>query len=439
MMIPNLNKFASLLSVVLALGGPYSHSAVASTVTLSFGLNRGGQLGLGNNVGNALVATPIVTTNLAGKRITQVAAGSDHSLVLADDGTVYSFGLNSGGSTGLGTSGGSATIATPIDTTNLVGKVIAKIAAGTSHSLLLSDDGVVFSFGWNSYGQTGLGIDGAATLVATPINTTHLADRTMTQIAAGFFHNLLLADDGTVFSFGSNVGGQTGLGTASGSTLIATPIDTTNLAGKTITQVAAGRYHSLLLADDGTVFSFGANQFGITGLGTESGNTLIATPIDTTNLAGKTITQVAAGRYHSLLLADDGTVFAFGINAVGNVAGLTGLGAASGSTLVARPINMSNLAGRTITQVSAGQIHSLLLADDGTVFSFGSNSSGATGLGTDSGNTRVATLIDNSNLSGLRVIAFSAGGGHSLLLAVPEPNSLGIALLGLLGFPQRRR
>ena len=59
---------------------------------------------------------------------------------------------------------------------------------------------------------------------------------------------------------------------------------------KSITQAAAGYLHSLLLADDGTVFSFGLNEDGRTGLGTTSGNTLIATPIDTTNLTGKTIT-----------------------------------------------------------------------------------------------------------------------------------------------------
>jgi alpha-tubulin suppressor-like RCC1 family protein len=114
----------------------------------------------------------------------------------------------------------------------------------------------------------------------------------------------MLADDGTVFSFGSNSEGQTGLGIEGfTNTRVATPIDTTNLAGKTITQVAAGDRLSLLLADDGTVFSFGSNRFSQLGLGTNISRTAFATPIDMTNLAGLRVIGISAGDSHSLLLA----------------------------------------------------------------------------------------------------------------------------------------
>ncbi|HEY3395005.1 MAG TPA: PEP-CTERM sorting domain-containing protein, partial [Lacipirellulaceae bacterium] len=207
-------------------------------------------------------------------------------------------------------------------------------------------------------------------------------------------------------------------------TYIATPIDTVNLGGRLIKQVAAGGLHSLLLADDGTVFSFGSNRYGRTGLGTEDGTTVVATAIDTTNLEGRSIKQVAAGRNHNLLLADDGTVFSFGQNWGGE----TGLGTEDGNTLIATPIDTTNLGGRAITQVAAGYFHSLLLADDGTVFSFGLNAVGLTGLGTTDGNALIATPIDTTNLADLRVIDISAGAVHSLLVAVPEPGSLALLL-----------
>jgi alpha-tubulin suppressor-like RCC1 family protein len=168
-----------------------------------------------------------------------------------------------------------------------------------------------------------------------------------------------------VFSFGSNANGRTGRNTTSGFTGIATAINTSNLGGRLITQVAAGNSHSLLLAEDGTVFSFGQNEFGETGLGTDAGNTLIATPIDTSNLGGRTITQVAAGSALSLLLADDGTVFSFGTNANGR----TGLNTDTGLTLVATPIDATNLAGMVVTQISAGGAFSLLLAEPGEILS----------------------------------------------------------------------
>lgn len=432
---------ATLLAIAVLASLPSNVSTVvaavplsASTVELSFGSNANGKTGLGTTSGNTLVATQLNTTNLAGRMIAQVTAGQDHSLLLGDDGTVLSFGANFYGRTGLGTTSGSTVVATPIDTTNLAGRTIVRVAAGGWHSLVLADDGTVFSFGNNSFGQTGLGTSGD-TLIATPIDTSNLAGKRITQVAAGVDFSLLLADDGTVFSFGSNSNGRTGLGTATGNTLIATPIDMTNLAERRITQVAAGFEHSLLLADDGTVFSFGWNGRGQTGRGTTTGNTLVAAPVDTTNLAGRTVMQVAAGAYHSLLLADDGTVFSFGWN----IEGQAGLGTMNVFAPVATPIDTTNLAGRTITQITGGLNHSLLLADDGRVFSFGANDNGQTGLGTDIGKTRVAMPIDTTHLMGLRITDVSAGSFYSLLVAVPEPGGATLLILAGLSLLMRRR
>jgi alpha-tubulin suppressor-like RCC1 family protein len=58
-----------------------------------------------------------------------------------------------------------------------------------------------------------------------------------------------MAESGRVFSFGDNFDGQLGLGTAGGSVLTPTPIDTSNLVGQVITQLAAGDYFSLLLTE----------------------------------------------------------------------------------------------------------------------------------------------------------------------------------------------
>lgn len=433
-------RTAIILTIaVLVLSQIGATSLAGDGIVLSCGSNLDGRTGLGVDGGETLVATPIDTANLMGKTITQVAAGLDHNLLLADDGTVFSFGDNSHGQTGLGIYyPWSTLVATPIDTTNLAGKTITQVAAGYSHSLLLTDDGTVFSFGSNTSGQTGLGTGIGETAVATPIDTTNLGGKTITQVAAGGGYSLLLADDGTVFSFGDNAWGQTGLGVDSGESLVATPIDTTNLAGKTIAQVAAGGDHSLLLADDGTVVSFGSNWKGQVGLGTYTSlySVSIATPIDTTNLSGKSIAQVAAGNSASLLLADDGTVFSFGNNS----AAQTGLGTEVGVTLLATPIDTTNLAGKTITEVAASG-HGLLLADDGTVFSFGVNSHGQTGLGTDVGVALVATPLDTANLAGLRVTGVSAGQWHGLLLTVPvpEPGSATLVLLAGLSLLVCRR
>jgi alpha-tubulin suppressor-like RCC1 family protein len=424
---------AATLALTLSIGRYSAALTLPSTqpsFAFSFGANFPGITGQNTTNGFTTIATPINTSNLAGKSIADVATADHHSLALASDGTVFAFGSNTLGATGLGTTIGNALVATPINTANLSGKVISQISVGTDHSVILAKDGSVFSFGFNGAGDTGLNTDIGNTLVATPIDTTNLAGKKITQVSTGLDHSLLLADDGSVFTFGSNRYGQTGLGTANGETLIATQINMTNIGSKKIVDVSAGYDDSLLVADDGTVFSFGYNNNGLTGQGTAVGTTLIPTAINAINLGGHKVTQVAAGREHSLLLADNGAVYSFGSNAYGD----TGLGTTTGNTLIATPIATTNLGGKKISSISAGEFYSLLLAADGTVFTFGNNGNFVTGLGTGAGNTLVATPIVATNLNGFHVDRVAAGRFDSLLVAsIPEPSAV-ILLLSTLPF-----
>jgi len=399
----------------------------AQCAILSFGDNFAGKLGL--NIASSTdvsVATPIIATNFSGQQVSQISAGEDHSLMLTQSGTVLAFGYS--GYTGQGTVSGSSTaIATPIVNTNLAGK-ITQVSAGAFHSLILDEFGTVYVFGSNVRGNTGLGTGVGDQKTAVPIVATNLGGRRIKQVAAGALHSLLLADDGTVFSFGENDDGRTGDGIgAINDRYIAEPIVSTNLVGKNIVQIEAGAADSLLLADDGSVFSFGSNYSGQLGRSTASASPAVATQIDTTELAGKHIKQIAAGASYNLLLADDGTVFTFGWN---TNSGGSGRGNQFGSNR-ATPIDATNLSGKTIVKVDVGYWHSLLLASDGTVFSFGQNTYGATGLGTFTGNAFRAVPIDMTNFGGLRAVDISAGVTHSLVVVVPEPGSLILAFTAI--------
>jgi alpha-tubulin suppressor-like RCC1 family protein len=81
-----------------------------------------------------------------------------------------------------------------------------------------------------------------------------------------------------------------------------------------VTKVAAGRYHSLALKADGSVYAWGYNGNGELGLGDLNDR---STPTLVSGLSG--MTKVAAGRYHSLALASDGTVYAWGFNGDGEL------------------------------------------------------------------------------------------------------------------------
>jgi alpha-tubulin suppressor-like RCC1 family protein len=242
-----------------------------------------------------LIATPVDATFLGGRKVTQISVGGPaffggRNLLLVDDGSVLSFD-------------NVTSIATPIDSTNLGGRKIAQVSAGWNYNLLLAEDGTAFSFGSNGGGRTGLGTSIGDTLNPTPIDTSNLGGLKITQVAAGREHSLVLAEDGRVLSFGANGYGKTGLATNTGDTLVATPIDTTHLGSLKVTQIAAGNDHSLVLTEDGRVFSFGWGGSGLTGYGTPT-SSQVALPIDRTNLMGMRVTQISAGLYYSLIIAE---------------------------------------------------------------------------------------------------------------------------------------
>lgn len=405
-------------------------------VVFSFGDNTGGQTGLGVSLGHTDAPTRIDASNLAGRSVARVAAGAEHSLLVAEDGAVFTFGgplAHLGRDTSVYPSG----FAAPLDGANLGGAKILDAGAGFRQSFLVSDDGAVFSFGLNSHGQVGNGGLGELVSAAEPVDPSSLNGVRVVQAGGGSLYSLLLSDDGEVFSFGDDVSpellGRSVHGTdAPGS--VPLPIDTSQLGGRTITQIAAGDFTSLLLADDGAVFSFGRNGDGQAGQGIPGGPTPpvtpIATPIDTTYLGDAKIVQVAAGGSHSLVLADDGAVYSFGDDSYGQLGRST---TRDMPAWVPTPIDATNLDGREVVDIAAGYRHSLLLADDGSVFLFGDDSfSGADSL-------PIATAVDLSALGDLRVTDLAAGNYFSLLVAVPEPCGAAMLVVALATARARKR
>jgi alpha-tubulin suppressor-like RCC1 family protein len=224
------------------------------------------------------------------------------------------------------------------------GKVAKQVVAGGAHTMILAEDGTVFACGHNGCWQLGLGnTTSRNTFTAVPA----LPDgKVAKQVVAGRYHTMILAEDGTVFACGYNANGQLGLGdTAYRNTFTAVPALPD---GKVAKQVVAGRYHTMILAEDGTVFACGYNFYGQLGLGdTTDRNTFTAVPALPDDKVAK---QVVAGSNHSMILAEDGTVFASGWNHL---------------TFTAVPAFPD---GKVTKQIANGGNHTMILAEDGTVF-----------------------------------------------------------------------
>jgi alpha-tubulin suppressor-like RCC1 family protein len=369
-----------------------------------WGYNSDYELGNGGNTNTTATILVSVYGSLVTRGVVLGACGSYHTVALASDGTLHAWGQNNYGQ--LGTTGGttSATIPTMVNngTGQLAGsRTAAAVACGGVYTVAIATDGTLHAWGTNNNGQLGTGGTTNAYIPTMVNNATGLlaGGRLAAAVACGFNHTVALASDGTLHTWGYNGYGQ--LGTSTGGTANAyLPTIVNNgtglLAGSRLAAaVACGGNHTVALASDGTVHSWGLNTNGQLGTG-GAVNVTIPTIINNgTGLlaGGRSATAVVCGSTHTVALASDGTLHAWGTNNNGQ------LGTSTGGTANASIPTMVNngtglLAGsRSAATVACGGNHTVALATDGTLHAWGLNTNGQLGTG-DTTNCFIPTIIN---------------------------------------------
>lgn len=213
-------------------------------------------------------------------------------------------------------------------------------------------------------------------------------------VVAGTEFIATLKSDGTVWDWGANNYGQLGNGTTTDSS---TPVQVSGLSN--VTSIAAGFDHMVALRSDGTVWAWGYNNDGELGDGSTA-NT--STPTQVSGLFN--VVAIAAGGYDTLALRSDGTVWAWGYNSNGQL----GNGTTTSSTV---PVEVNGLTGVTSIAVAAGFDFSMALKADGTVWAWGYDYDGELGNGAS---TDSHVPVQVSNLTGVTAIA--TGSRHTLAL-----------------------
>lgn len=340
----NLYKIISNKNLISA-GKDYSLLKLKKKV-FGFGCNTLGQIGVGSL--STSYSRFKSNQHLINTHITQISAGTDTSLILTEDGMIYSFGNGSHYQLGYDIN--------IMERPYLIPRLnnIIQVSSGYWYSLVLreNDEGIgeVYGFGYNRSGELGLGdyIDRK-----DPVCLNIKDD--IIQVSTGGYHSLVLSKIGSVYSFGTNSEGQLGLNNWQS---INIPTMIPNISN--IVQLTTGYYHSMVLNTDGKVYSFGHNGYGQLGLGIDN-NVINPTCINQL----KNIVQISAGRSYSLALNNRGQVYGFGDNDKGQL----GLGDLYNRTV---PICIVSLT--SIISISAGFDHSLVLQDHNKVYGFGSNS-----------------------------------------------------------------
>ncbi len=225
----------------------------------------------------------------------KVAAGEYHTVAVKTDGTLWTWGWDGYGQLGDGDPSGTGTttsVSQPAPV--LIGSGFAAVSAGTNHTVAVKQDGTLWAWGDNYYGQLG---DGTATTRYVPAQI----GSGFAAVSAGWNHTVALKMDGTLWAWGNNYNGQLGDGTT---TTRYVPAQ----IGSGFAAVSAGSYlHTVAVKADGTLWAWGFNSNGQLGDGTTAQR---SSPVQ----IGSGFVSAAAGSYHTEAVKADGTLWAWGSN-----------------------------------------------------------------------------------------------------------------------------
>lgn len=357
----------------------------------------------------SIVALTIVLAGCSGAANPALSArtsGARAAQALALTATIYSWGLGGVGQLGDGSFANSDV---PVKVKSVAG--VSAIGGGGAHSLLVTSGGSVYAWGWNKFGELGVGnttgpqqcpLGKMKTACSTaPVQVPGLSG--ISTVAGGDIHSLALAPDGTVWAWGNNQYGEIGNGTVTTTGCLCIDAPVRALVPSNIVAVGGGGRHSIALRSDGTVWAWGLNNYGQLGDGTMTDR---STPVQVKGLTN--VVEISAGYYHNLAVTKGGTVYAWGRNAFGQL----GDGNTTNSDV---PVQVTGLTG--VTAVRGGGEFSLAMRNDGTVWSWGENTYGELGNGTL---TNSSVPVQVTGLAGATAI----GAGHRHGLAADASGAL---------------
>ena len=349
----------------------------------AWGDNYFGQLCIGSmSKKSDAVMSPVEVTGMGKNRVLKISGSEGHTLILAEDGNIYSGGRNFDGELGKHRSNSNTVFPEQISTFPTAIRVI-DIAATKSSSVALSDEGAVYTWGTNMCVVLGLGNVSSR---STPTLVSSLKNERIMRMVAGEYHVLVLSNTGKLWTWGGNEHGQLGIGLqpeeefafAFSSRL--EPVQPKFETNVQIVTIGAGLTNSFAVALDNTFYSWGGNAYGQLGLGDTSRRLLPAEVPIKANLR-----RIACGNTHTIILSDEGKVFTCGSNEYGELC----LGTTADRNTFAEATAMKGV------QYIAGGYHvSFFTNGKGVLYGCGLNDRGQLGINTGSQEfTPIPTLL----------------------------------------------
>ncbi|KAM9301086.1 X-linked retinitis pigmentosa GTPase regulator [Morus bassanus] len=330
-----------------------------------------------------------------------ISCGDEHTAIVTGNGKLYMFGSNNWGQLGLGSKN---TVSKPTCVKALKPEKTKLAVCGRNHTLVYTEKGNVYAAGGNSEGQLGLGDTEERT-------TFHLISfftnqHKIKQLAAGSYTSAAVTEDGQLFVWGDNSEGQIGLADEA---CVSVPCQVD--VGKPVSSVSCGYYHSALITGDGELYTFGEPENGKLGLLPEQlKNNRVPQPV--LGIMEK-VNKVACGGEHTVVLTET-DVYTFGLGQYGQL----GHGTFVSESSV--PKSVKHLRRHKVRDITCGENHTAVIAENGFMFTFGDGRHGKLGLGEEN----FANQFDPTlcyNFLRFTVLLVACGGCHMLVFAAPRP------------------
>jgi alpha-tubulin suppressor-like RCC1 family protein len=435
----------------------HSATVLANGTVYMWGKNNLGQCG--SNTSGADIATPTLLSGIS--TAVQVACGVDFTIIRLVDYTLLSFGNNSVGQLGVDPIG----IASRFTPTLMTSPTsITSIACGGQSNLAIDNIGNCYSWGDNTYGKLGIASGSSFVFTPTQIPLVNLDNSKTTVIDVGLNHSVLICENFNVYTAGLNLNGQLGHSTNFGTSNANNTMGNASLAPITTkpVNVACGDSHTIVHLANNTVLFFGdnnnfqcpsggtvrwtpsllENQYDIVSIKAGKKVSYLETDGTSQGITGPQVitygnnrvfgrpSQISAGGLHSIALDSNLNVWTWGGSSVGQLGNNT--------TIQSNiPINVSSfgtLSGQTITAISNGYAHNVVISNTGQVHTWGFNNNGQLGNNTITSSLIPINISSFGSLSGVVIVSVSCGNTHSVALdSTGQVHSWGYNTYGQLG------